>query len=980
MEKTFANISAQAAILSTTSFGAVAEKLGKYVYQIESEDYEDERVGGSSDDRDDEISENSEYSDDRFSEYSDDQDEMFSEYSEGHDEEATVVIRENSDFSTDDRTLVATDLPPKRATRGKTALKSPELAYSYIEVLEERLSEYSEGGNDEDIAEQSEEEVTRENSDFSADDQIRVATELPLERASRGESALKSHELAYSCMEVNMASSEASGLGGGDLDGRSRIEVMGDRNDEKAIPSPAYDTGSHMQRASIRAAPSIHGHFSSFSSLDIGRNQTSRSFYAEKDINMSVSNCSDLTDSDRYVPEYYKREPSIVSTVSQKVSNQRRNHKSLSGTCSGVLSSNTSETDQPAILRMASEQSKISKLAFNKRRPQRASSFEEDSKNGAGADDSDEEGIAIEMILLDSSTWASKDSTGAIPDAISEQSDTLAIAQSSKPVPLYFKMLSKYPVSKRWLYCILFILFSLLVILIAAPLAVSRQNRATRSATALITIPPSPTEMPSSSPSTIPSPIPSSLPSLNPSVDPSRGPSSVPTSTPSMMPSAVPSVIPSEVPTMVPSKTPSVVPSNTPSVLPSDYPSGEPSAIPTEKPGGAPSLNPIQQPSLVPSFSPSGLPSLRPSTTPSSEPSETPSSTPSLLASDFPSKSPSSPPSKEASSVPPVVPSQTPTESPSGLPTYRPSYGPSLRPSLMPSILPSHSPSSPPSNEASATPSHLPSWTPSVSRSTFPTPSPSSGPNPSPSLLPSVEPSNRPSPAPSYIPSQLPTTISSTAPSPTPTVSPSSFPSRLHSITPSHTPTEIPSSFPRRNPSLNPSASSLSQAPTEVSSVGSSQQPTHELSSSPSQTQSVRPSGQPIDEASTVPSTRPSMWPTRLPSDRPSQSPTTGPPSPTMPPTNPVGNLAESLSLNIPSSPSHPLNRALQWAVQQETESTLQRVGLATLYFATVGEQWEDQLGFLSEDNECTWSANDAALKGVVCHPDGTVAILLLCK
>lgn len=67
--------------------------------------------------------------------------------------------------------------------------------------------------------------------------------------------------------------------------------------------------------------------------------------------------------------------------------------------------------------------------------------------------------------------------------------------------------------------------------------------------------------------------------------------------------------------------------------------------------------------------------------------------------------------------------------------------------------------------------------------------------------------------------------------------------------------------------------------------------------------------------------------------------------------------------------------------MSQDHLPSLQRLALATLYFGTSGEDWHDQLSFLTESDECTWSAQyESSLKGVLCDDNGEVTILSLCK
>jgi hypothetical protein len=54
---------------------------------------------------------------------------------------------------------------------------------------------------------------------------------------------------------------------------------------------------------------------------------------------------------------------------------------------------------------------------------------------------------------------------------------------------------------------------------------------------------------------------------------------------------------------------------------------------------------------------------------------------------------------------------------------------------------------------------------------------------------------------------------------------------------------------------------------------------------------------------------------------------------------------------------------------------------LATLYYSTGGENWADQLNFLSEEDECTWNIPFVeTTKGIMCDENGNVAAVSLCK
>lgn len=84
-------------------------------------------------------------------------------------------------------------------------------------------------------------------------------------------------------------------------------------------------------------------------------------------------------------------------------------------------------------------------------------------------------------------------------------------------------------------------------------------------------------------------------------------------------------------------------------------------------------------------------------------------------------------------------------------------------------------------------------------------------------------------------------------------------------------------------------------------------------------------------------------------------------------------------------------NLALNWIVNQDEfhvsssnpGKLIQRYIVALVYFAMRGEQWEQDLGFLSDQDECTWAmvepsavVGDIKLAGVSCNEEGKVAQL----
>jgi hypothetical protein len=142
----------------------------------------------------------------------------------------------------------------------------------------------------------------------------------------------------------------------------------------------------------------------------------------------------------------------------------------------------------------------------------------------------------------------------------------------------------------------------------------------------------------------------------------------------------------------------------------------------------------------------------------------------------------------------------------------------------------------------------------------------------------------------------------------------------------------------------------------------------------------------PLGSPSPVQSTPPNQAP-------PNQVPVPGP-TPTMPqapppsgPSPPIGTPTDGSDLQnlildaFPESqtalqdPDSPQSQALEWlqssandAVSTE-EGVLQRFALATLYYATNGDGWNDNTAWLSSTNECSWISTADSLD--VCDISG---------
>ena len=82
--------------------------------------------------------------------------------------------------------------------------------------------------------------------------------------------------------------------------------------------------------------------------------------------------------------------------------------------------------------------------------------------------------------------------------------------------------------------------------------------------------------------------------------------------------------------------------------------------------------------------------------------------------------------------------------------------------------------------------------------------------------------------------------------------------------------------------------------------------------------------------------------------------------------------ISEVSPLSTLPETSSPQSKAAAWLMTDQgicpsDANVLQRYILAVLYFATKGESWMDQLGFLSSANECEWA-------GIKCDSSGKVA------
>jgi hypothetical protein len=111
--------------------------------------------------------------------------------------------------------------------------------------------------------------------------------------------------------------------------------------------------------------------------------------------------------------------------------------------------------------------------------------------------------------------------------------------------------------------------------------------------------------------------------------------------------------------------------------------------------------------------------------------------------------------------------------------------------------------------------------------------------------------------------------------------------------------------------------------------------------------------------------------------------------APTAAPTSPLPGLVELLEEVSSdggaalSTPSTPQNRALNWLAgnanldSYSNERKIQRYSLATFYFATNGDDWVQNTGWLSDSDECVWYNRDGDWSSF-CSDNGLVEALFL--
>lgn len=105
---------------------------------------------------------------------------------------------------------------------------------------------------------------------------------------------------------------------------------------------------------------------------------------------------------------------------------------------------------------------------------------------------------------------------------------------------------------------------------------------------------------------------------------------------------------------------------------------------------------------------------------------------------------------------------------------------------------------------------------------------------------------------------------------------------------------------------------------------------------------------------------------------------------------SPIDKLESRLShltcdLSVFSDESSPQFQAMDWLATMNFDGYDQtqleaRFALSTLYFATHGEDWFDDLNFLSNSHECNWTSQSEARQGVFCNTDDEVTSIIIGK
>ena len=142
---------------------------------------------------------------------------------------------------------------------------------------------------------------------------------------------------------------------------------------------------------------------------------------------------------------------------------------------------------------------------------------------------------------------------------------------------------------------------------------------------------------------------------------------------------------------------------------------------------------------------------------------------------------------------------------------------------------------------------------------------------------------------------------------------------------------------------------------------------------------------QQADPIRTTPAPTISTQPTASPA--PSASPTSSP-APTVSRFSTLETLLKPFLVFVDTAqPETPQYRALSWLAdedpaQLDLEATpnkvlLERYVMSVFYFATMGEEWEEQIYFLSGSSTCAWRfGNSFATRGVVCGSENQLRMI----
>ncbi|CAJ1950800.1 unnamed protein product [Cylindrotheca closterium] len=270
------------------------------------------------------------------------------------------------------------------------------------------------------------------------------------------------------------------------------------------------------------------------------------------------------------------------------------------------------------------------------------------------------------------------------------------------------------------------------------------------------------------------------------------------------------------------------------------------------------------------------------------------------------------------------------------------------------------SPSQHPSNSPTNGPSESPSFNPSVSTSAEPTNRSTPGPTTSPTPPQTPGPTQAPVSGPTLPPTPGPTVAPTPLPTPGPTFAPVSGPTLA--------PTLFPTPVPTFAPTPGPTTTAATPGPTTTSSLTPTPEPTLTPSSGPSAPPTLAPTPGPTTATpSTAPSTEPSTAPT---TGQPSQSPSSAPTSKRM-------ALEAMLSRFAPFDGNKGL--AMDWLVadtwdiaNDELQLWEERFALAVFYYATTGDGWNNNAGWLTPTHVCSWYGING------CNANGSVLRLEL--